>query len=98
MNDPNALGALAARCASDPFFLASALAAYQQRRGLDDAALAAVLGSTPAVLTQIRLCRRPGAAAPGLTPEGDVAAIARRFGIDSTALRGVMEEVAAVAP
>jgi hypothetical protein len=38
MNDPNPnpLDRLAARCAADPFFLASALAAYQQRPGLDD--------------------------------------------------------------
>jgi hypothetical protein len=33
--------ALAARAAAEPFFLASALAAYQQRHGLHDAALAA---------------------------------------------------------
>jgi hypothetical protein len=45
-NDPshNTLDALAARCASDPFFLASALADYQQRHGLDAAGLRRVVG------------------------------------------------------
>jgi hypothetical protein len=64
--DPNhdALDHLAARVSGDPYFLAPVLASYQQRHGLDDAALASVLGSTPAMLTQLRLCRRPGAAEP----------------------------------
>jgi hypothetical protein len=57
----------------DPFFLGSALAAYQRRHGLDDDGLAAVLGCAPDVLTQLRLCRRPGAAEPGRTAERDVA-------------------------
>jgi hypothetical protein len=92
-NSP-ALDALAARCASDPFFLASALAAYQQRHGLDDAALAAALGCAPAVLTQLRLCRRPGEAEPSRTVEEDVAQIAGRFGIDPAALRRAVEEAA----
>ena len=45
MNDaqPIALDRLAARCSADPFFLASALAAYQQRHPLDAAALRRVV-------------------------------------------------------
>jgi hypothetical protein len=46
------------------------------------------------VLTQLRLCRRPGQAAPGRTAEEDVAQIAGRFGVDPTALRRVIEEAA----
>jgi hypothetical protein len=67
---------LAARASTDPFFLGSALSAYQRRHRLDDAGLAAVLGCAPALLTQLRLCRRPGSAEPGRTAEGDVAQIA----------------------
>jgi hypothetical protein len=105
--NPSALDALAARCAADPFFLASALAAYQQRHGLNEAALAALLGCPPAallgcppaVLTLLRLCRRPGAAAPGAaapgpTAEDDVAKIAHHFGVDAAALWRMVEEVA----
>jgi hypothetical protein len=47
------------------------------RHGLDDAALAALLGCTPDVLTQLRLCRRPGEAAPARTAGEDVAPTAR---------------------
>jgi hypothetical protein len=80
---------LAARVGTDPFFLASALAAYQQRHGLDDAALAAELGCAPAVLTSRRLCRCPSAAEPDRTAAQEVADIARRFGVDAVpGLRG----------
>jgi hypothetical protein len=78
--------------ADDPHFLASVLAAYQRRHGLDDNALAALLGCNVAVLTPLRLCRRPGAAEPSWTWEPDVAEIARRFGLDAAALGRVDEE------
>jgi hypothetical protein len=92
--DPNhnTLDHLASRVAGDPSFLGSALASYQQRHGLDDAGLAAVLGCTPNALTQLRLCRRPGVAEPGRTAEEDVAVSATRFGIDAAALRRIVEE------
>jgi hypothetical protein len=79
---------------SDPYFLAPVLAAYQRRHALDDAALAALLGCDPAVLTQFCLCRRPGAAEPSRPTEADMAAIAERFGLDAAALRGIVEEAA----
>jgi hypothetical protein len=96
MSDPNrnALDALAARVSDDPFFLASALAAYQRRHGLDDAALAKVLGCAPTVLTDLRLCRRPGAAEPARTAAEDMASIARRFGLDAAVLGRVVAEAA----
>jgi hypothetical protein len=65
--NPKPLDHLAVRVSSDPYFLESALASYQRRHGFDDAALAGVLGCTPAVLTDLRLCRRPGAAEPSRT-------------------------------
>jgi hypothetical protein len=61
---------------------------------LDDAALAALLGCNPAVLTLLRLCRQPGAAEPPRTTEADVAEIARCFGLDAAALERVVEETA----
>jgi hypothetical protein len=90
--NPSALDRLAARCAADPFFLASALAAYQKRHAFDDAALAAALGSAPSLLPQLRLCRCPSAALPSRTAADDVVEIAARFGLDATALRRVVEE------
>ncbi len=49
----------AARCASEPSFLAYALAAYQRRHGLSDELLAEVLGCTRDALTRLRLCGMP---------------------------------------
>ena len=49
----------AARCASEPTFLAYALAAYQRRHGLTDELLAEVLGCTRDALTRLRLCGMP---------------------------------------
>jgi hypothetical protein len=83
-----ALNRLAARLASDPFFLASALAAYQQRHGLDDAGLATRLGCHVVTLTNLRLCRRPGAEI-----QEEVARIAERFGLDAAALGRVVDEM-----
>jgi hypothetical protein len=57
-------------------------------------ALAALLGCNPAVLTPLRLCRRPGAAEPSWTSEADVTEIARRFGLDAVALEWVVEDAA----
>jgi hypothetical protein len=93
--DPNRtpLEHFVARVAGDPFFFAWTLAAYQQMHGLDDAALAALLGCARDVLTHLRPCRRPGAAEPTWTAEGDVQAIARRFGCEAGALRRMLEEV-----
>jgi hypothetical protein len=55
--------------ADEGFYLSAVLTDYQDRHRLDDAALAAELGCTVAVLTRPRLCRRPGAAAPERTAE-----------------------------
>jgi hypothetical protein len=90
--DSAAFTRLAARCADDLFFLASALAAYQRRRALDDEALAGLLGCDAAELTELRLFRRPGASTQW-TAEEDIGVIVRRFGIDAEALcRIVLED------
>src|SRR5437870_659246 len=90
-NDRNALEHLVARCATDPWFLGSALAAYQQRQNLDDAALASVLGCDVAVLLTLRLCRMPGVAEPHRTMEEDITDIADTFGVNAAALRRIVE-------
>jgi hypothetical protein len=90
----DALNHLVARMAADPFFLASALARYQRQHGIHDAALAAMLGCAPDVLTHLRLCRRPGAAEPHRTTAEDVAEIARRFSINAAALQRVIDSAA----
>jgi hypothetical protein len=89
MSDP--LDRLARRVADDSFFLSSVLTAYQDRHGLDDAALAAQLGITPTGLTKLRLCRRPGAE-PSRSAEDDIGDIARHFGIDPAKLRQVVND------
>ncbi|MBI1917673.1 MAG: hypothetical protein HYS12_23505 [Planctomycetes bacterium] len=85
----NPLDALGVRVSSNPFFFASMLAAYQERHGLDDDGLAALLGCSLDVLTDLRLCRRPGAAAPRWTVEEDIARIAGHFSIDAAALHSL---------
>ena len=79
-----ALDHLAARVATDPQFLASALAAYARSEGLDDAGLAAALGCAAADLARLRLCGVPRPDADQF--RADVAAIAGRFGIDPATL------------
>jgi hypothetical protein len=55
----SSLERLAARCASEPSFLASALARYQRERNLTDEQLAADLGCDRDTLTRLRLCGLP---------------------------------------
>jgi hypothetical protein len=79
-----ALDHLAARVATDPLFLASALAEYARSEGLDDDGLATALGCARTNLTKLRLC-----GAPQPDPEkfrADVLAIAERFGIEPSTL------------
>lgn len=81
-----ALDHLAARVGTDPLFLANALAEYARSEGLDDDALAAVLGCARAELTPLRLCGAP-------RPEhfrADAEAIAGHFGIDPNTLVAVV--------
>ncbi|MBX9623523.1 MAG: hypothetical protein K2X82_06890, partial [Gemmataceae bacterium] len=59
MNEP--VRWLAARAGADPFFLAFALAEYAAAGELDDAGLAAALGTGPDGLAHARLCRMPRA-------------------------------------
>lgn len=70
---------------ADPFYMASALAAYRRSEGLDALALAEVLGCTPTDLTALALCRKPGAI--GEEEFGaDVAHLVHRFGLIRAAL------------
>jgi hypothetical protein len=83
-----ALDHLAARVATDPLFLASALAEYARSEGLDDDGLATALGCARADLTRLRLCGTPRS-----DPEQfrtDVAAIAERFAIDTNTLAAIV--------
>lgn len=75
-----ALDHLATRVATDPLFLACALAEYSYSEGLDDPALAAALGCQLADLTRLRLCGAPRSEPD--TFRADIAAIAARFRID----------------
>jgi hypothetical protein len=83
-----ALDHLAARVATDPHFLACALAEYARSESLDDAGLAAALGCPPEQLTRLRLCGAPRSEAGQF--RADVAAIAARFGLDIDTLAGIV--------
>jgi hypothetical protein len=74
---------LTKRAAVDPYFLAFALAEYAAAGNLDDAGLAAALGTTPDVLAHVRLCPAPRA------DEGfqaDVERVATKFGLNRDVL------------
>lgn len=75
---------LAARARVDPFFLAFALAEYAAAEGLDDAGLAAALGTDGDGLAHARLCRPPRADPDGF--RADVEQIAAAFNLDRQGL------------
>jgi hypothetical protein len=77
MTDP--LEALSRRMENRPFFLAPLLAAYARSEGLDDAGLAGVLGCSPGLLVDLRLCRAPRETPPGFGE--DIERISKHFGI-----------------
>jgi hypothetical protein len=90
----DSLEARAARACADPWCLGWVLAAYQRWHGLTDEALARELGCNDvAVLSLLRLCRRPGLAAPERMGEEDIEEIAQRFAVDAAALRRVFMEI-----
>jgi hypothetical protein len=72
-------------------FLAPLLTAYQERYGLDDDALAAMLGCPTYALAMLRLCHRSGDARR--TSDEDIATISDRFGVDAEALTRIVREV-----
>jgi hypothetical protein len=75
---------LAQRLATDPSFLAAALAHYALSEQLDDPALAAKLGCTVPGLTRLRLCRMPRMQTMHFWH--DVETIATRFGVPAETL------------
>lgn len=77
------LADLAARAASDPWFLGHAIAAYQSRTGTTDADLARLLCCTVGRLATLRLCRRPES-------DADVRAICARWVLSEPGLREVL--------
>ena len=82
------------RAAERPFFLASALAAYQELCGFDEDGLAAFLGCTSEALTPLGLCRRPVSTAPNF--RAAVEQIAAYTGTSSFALARLLRDVDAL--
>lgn len=78
---------LTKRAAVDPYFLAFALAEYAAAESLDDAALAAALGTTPDVLAHVRLCPAPRTDTDGF--RADIERVAAKFGLNRDALAEV---------
>lgn len=59
-----ALSALALRLRRDPRFMSYVLAAYQAQENLTDEGLAQALGTLPALVVRLSLCKRPPASSP----------------------------------
>lgn len=88
--EDSALGRLAHRLSSDPRYMSYVLAAYQRQEGLTDEGLVAELGTFPAMVVRLALCKRPSALSAQfaeqvreladytLTDEGQLASIIRQ--------------------
>ena len=85
------LARAAARAEADPFFVASALAAYRALAGYDDARLAAWLGCPAGNLARLALCRRPDGGSAMFSDE--VRRIARHVGGDAGRLAQLLRAV-----
>lgn len=96
MSDDTALTRLRHRAAlmttTEPAFMGSVLARYQQIEGIDTEALARHLRISPDRLDALALCRRPRLD----QFRGDIDAIATRFGADPGTLARVLREIAAI--
>jgi hypothetical protein len=84
----------AARAAHRPFYLASAITAFQELRDIDDAQLLRFLDCSADTLNRLRLCRRPDADSSEF--RSDVRRIADAFAIDLTSLLSLLRETASV--
>lgn len=84
----------AVRAAHRPFYLASAIATFQEVRDLDDGQLLQYLSCSMETLNRLRLCRRPDADSPEF--QSDVRRIADTFAIDPTSLLSLLRETASV--
>lgn len=90
MNTPSdTLRHAADRAVDNPYFLAAALEAYRQERGLSAQELADYLGCPIETLPFLALCRRP---ADG-SFQRDVTMIAARFGVGAPRLASLLREV-----
>lgn len=84
----------AARAAGRPFYLASAIAAFQEVRHMDDRHLAEFLRCSPDTLTRLGLCRRPDVESPQF--QADVRQIVQRFDIDAPSLLRLLRKVSTI--
>lgn len=78
-----------ARVGRDPFFVGSALVAYQRVAGVDVAGIAAFLGCPVAALPRLALYRRPDRLAPRFLAE--LARMAARSGADEGRLAAILQ-------
>src|SRR5688500_10899530 len=81
----------ARRMEGDAFYMASALAAYRAIEGLDDEALAALLGCGAGDLPSLALCRRPHPKSPRF--QAEVQGLAEYAGVQPLALVRLLRAV-----
>jgi hypothetical protein len=88
---PSLLRRAAERARNNSFYLASALAAYQESENLDDEALAEFLGCAPSALPSLALCRQPGAVGEAEF-RNDVEQLIARFNVRLDSLVQLLRE------
>src|SRR5579884_28037 len=84
----------AARAGGRRFYLASAIAAFQGSRRMDDGELAQFLRCSADTLARLRLCRRPDVDSPDF--QEDVRTIVQRFAVHAPSLLQILREVSSV--
>src|SRR5579884_3234088 len=82
------------RAAHRAFYVANAIATFQEARSFDEGQLLRYLGCSMETLNRLRLCRRPDAESPEF--QSDVRRIADAFAVDPTPLLSILREAASV--
>lgn len=89
-----ALAALARRLRDDPRFMSYVLAAYQEQEGLTDDDFAREIGTLPALVSRLALCKRPDSSSARFAEQ--VRELADYALIDEARLAGILRQVEAL--
>lgn len=89
-----ALAALARRLRNDPRYMSYVLAAYQEQEGLMDEDLAQELGTLPALVSRLAICKRPYSSSVQFAEQ--VRELADYTLTDEAQLAGILRQVEAI--
>jgi hypothetical protein len=85
---------LVSRLKGNPDFVAYVLARYQEKEGISDGSLPWVLGTLPALVSRLALCRKPDANAANFATS--VREIADYTLVDESLLAGIIRQVSSL--